>query len=53
MHYHIDLISVLIWFFVLIPVVNYYWPNPSKYWPLILFLMLIISIYQSLTISRR
>jgi hypothetical protein len=43
----IDIIKTIIWFFVLIPVVNYYFPKPVPYWPIITIAQIVISIAMS------
>ena len=44
----IDIISVIVWFFVLIPVSNYYFPKPTYYWPIILIVHIFISVYMAI-----
>ena len=43
----IDIIKTIIWFFVLIPIFNYYFPEPVPYWPIISISQIIISIAMS------
>lgn len=43
----IDIIKTIIWFFILIPVFNYYFPEPVSYWPILTISQIIISIAMS------
>jgi len=44
----IDIIRVIVWFFVLVPVSNYYFPKPTYYWPIILIVHIFISGYMAI-----
>lgn len=43
MKININIIKTIIWFFVLIPVFNYYFPKPTPYWPIITISQILIS----------
>lgn len=44
---NINILKTIIWFFVLIPIFNYYFPKPVSYWPIIIISQTLISIGMS------
>ena len=42
-----NIIKVVMWFYILIPVFRFYYPEPTVYWPIILLVYITIDLYMS------